>query len=139
MVDFNMDAPASGCASDLGRRSYDPLSTDDAAASYRAIVVGDLPVPPHSSPRGHLCRCRSFERRDAGHLPPVTSAVVTPRVVFSTLVPRRRDSVVAVTPRSSPSHPSSPRSASRLRSHDRSEMETGSGTRTRRFTYGRYA
>lgn len=49
MADFNMDAPASGCASDLSRRSYDPLSTDNAAASYRAIVVGDLPIPPRSA------------------------------------------------------------------------------------------
>lgn len=49
VADFNMDAPASGCASDLSRRSYDPLSTDNAAASYRAIVVGDLPIPPRSA------------------------------------------------------------------------------------------
>lgn len=64
-----MDAPASGCASDLSRRSYNPLSTDNAAASYRDRSRGSLsfrsPPPRSRGPRGHRCRCRLFKQRDA--------------------------------------------------------------------------
>lgn len=89
VADFNMDAPASGCASDLSGRSYDPLSTDNAAASYRDRTVGDLPFRFFATfgPRGHRCRCRLFKQRDVGpFFPPVISAAITLRVVFSTLV-----------------------------------------------------
>lgn len=69
VADFNMDAPASGCASDLSRRSYNPLSTDNAAASYRDRSRGSLsfrsPPPRSRGPRGHRCRCRLFKQRDA--------------------------------------------------------------------------
>lgn len=99
VADFNMDAPASGCASDLSRRSYDPLSTDNAAASYRAIVVGDLPIPPRSALEAIAVAAACSSGETPGLLPPVTSTVITLCVVFSTLVyvaatsssPSRRD------------------------------------------------
>jgi len=117
-----MDAPASGCASDLSRRSYDPLSTDNAAASYRAIIYRGSPHSATFGPRGHRCRCRLFKRRD-GLLPPVTSTVITLCVVFSTLV------YVAATS-SSPSHRDLARRSSGIAVAipHRSEMETGSDT-----------
>ena len=137
MADFNMDAPASGCASDLSRRSYDPLSTDNAAASYRAIVVGDLPIPPRSALEAIAVAAKlvQAERRGApSSLSPVTSTVITLRVVFYHVGLRRRDFVVAVTPRSGP--PIASRRGIAVAIPHRSEMETGSDiTPLFRFTY----
>lgn len=97
VADFNMDAPASGCASDLSRRSYNPLSTDNAAASYRDRSRGSLsfrsPPPRSRGPRGHRCRCRLFkqQRRVVFLLLPLHVTAITLRIVFSTLVLRCRD------------------------------------------------
>lgn len=89
MADFNMDAPASGCASDLSRRSYDPLSTDNAAASYRDRSRGS-PIPLLRHVRAleaiAVAAACSSRESDAGLFPPVTSPAIILRVVFSTLV-----------------------------------------------------
>jgi hypothetical protein len=135
VADFNMDAPASGCASDLSRRSYDPLSTDNAAESYRDRSRGSpIPLLRHvRGPRGHRCRCRLFKQRDAGLFPPVTSPAIILRVVFSTLV-----YAAATWSSSSSSHRDLTRRSSpgaQLRSRIDRKIETGSGAR-REFTYG---
>lgn len=87
MADFNMDAPASGCASDLSGRSYDPLSTDNAAASYRDRSRGSpIPLLRHVRPSRPSLSLPLVQAERRRALPPVISAAITLRVVFSTLV-----------------------------------------------------
>lgn len=87
VADFNMDAPASGCASDLSGRSYDPLSTDNAAASYRDRSRGSpIPLLRHVRPSRPSLSLPLVQAERRRALPPVISAAITLRVVFSTLV-----------------------------------------------------
>lgn len=61
---FNMYAPASGCTSDLRGRSYDPLSTDDAAASYHDQGPGSPILLFHLVQPSRPSRCcRLFKQR----------------------------------------------------------------------------
>lgn len=61
---FNMYAPASGCTSDLRGRSYDPLSTDDAAASYHDQGSGSPILLFHLVQPSRPSRCcRLFKQR----------------------------------------------------------------------------
>lgn len=133
MADFNMDAPASGCASDLSRRSYDPLSTDNAAASYRAIVVGDLPIPPRSALEAIAVAAKlvQAERRRAPSSRYIDGYNSLRRFFHVGL--RRRDFVVAVMLRSGPPI-ASPGIAVTI--PHRSEMETGSDTRRQIYIRG---
>lgn len=127
VADFNMDAPASGCTSDLSRRSYDPLSTDNAAASYRDRSRGSpIPLLRHvrpSRPSLSLPFVQVERRR-----------VLSSRYTDSYNSPRRFFHVAFALPQTSTLSSSYRDLARKSLSHScdlhRSEIETGS-----EFTY----